>query len=194
MIVRFIFNMMGHGATQALQDGRVVAQWLDPSKTSKNKTRRLSKAVQSCVRELAQRTQKVVLVASRQASQFWHFPSTNNNTQQQERNEHFKFAGVPLEGPIEALLAKLDERIIRVCLYPDLDQAIVQVLLENDNATLLLKQNHEKLSDSNEADDTKEMDPKWVASVWETTQRSDLGCMRRLSFEGQRSSCFMGHA
>ncbi|KAL7574672.1 hypothetical protein ACA910_003017 [Epithemia clementina (nom. ined.)] len=78
----------GQGANQALQDGRVVAQWLDPNTSdtsnnskkktttksknkSKNKTKKLDKAVLNCVRELAQRTQGVVR-ASREASQFWH--------------------------------------------------------------------------------------------------------------------------
>ena len=149
----------GQGANQALYDGRVVAEWLNPNPPTNNntnqkkkqaKTRHLDKAVLGCLRELMQRTRGIVQ-ASRQASAFWHSSSssslvsttTTNDTipsMLDSNNPHIKFAGVVPES-LPRLLQELQTQNIGASSCDNLDAAIAQVLFasvqreEETNAT-----------------------------------------------------------
>eukprot|EP00523_Entomoneis_sp_CCMP467_P022272 CAMPEP_0168855380 /NCGR_PEP_ID=MMETSP0727-20121128/14613_1 /TAXON_ID=265536 /ORGANISM="Amphiprora sp., Strain CCMP467" /LENGTH=727 /DNA_ID=CAMNT_0008909833 /DNA_START=44 /DNA_END=2223 /DNA_ORIENTATION=+ len=164
----------GAGANQALQDGRAVAQWLDPYSTRKQTTRRLDKAVQSCLRELTQRTQRVVY-ESRAAARFWHYSSgktsttrtrttshddegdNDDNEQQQQQEQEHKFAGVPQRN-LPQLTRLLREKQIRAGHVENLDESIAQVLIDSGLGQESGNEQHQEEEPLNNKDDEEEED------------------------------------
>ena len=203
----------GQGANNALSDGRVVAQWLDPNNPrKKHKTRKIEKAVKSCMRELTQRTQKVVYL-SREASKFWHSTKHDDLTQldsdivDYEGHDHPNQLAVEENTPLSAeekeqqeeyqqyvdfagvpthnipLLTKLlSENNIRAGVCDDLDNAVCQIILEHD----LQDKEDKRIIDKASADPAAVA--KWEEQVWKAIKQEDLGLLRRLSWEGQQSS------
>jgi hypothetical protein len=110
----------GQGANQALQDGPLVADYLQRS--------RPDAAVRGIWREAVQRTAKVV-EASRQAAGFWHSPDCLVETDTAKSDQLCHFAGVR-DDSCALLLKILCQRNITADLAGNLDLSVREVIEE----------------------------------------------------------------